>query len=313
MTPTARVLAWWAVALWLLSAAAFDYGLKAEFIGANSYGVFGQLAHFSRDNGGFIANAAFIATSAGVVVIDTGPSKQFGEQLRALIADTTRQAPVCCVYLTHHHPDHAFGNQSFGDVPMYALPATIDAAKAEFSTFNDNMYRLVGDAMRGTAPVLPTHPLTVDTHQVGDHRLRFIPLSGHSAGDLAIFDETSGVLYAGNVFYQRAIATPQSDLTVWRHGLEQLSQLPFQRVFPAAGPLGDGELLAQNIAYLTWLDGHLTDAAFDGSTVMERFNDPIPAPFDAWPEARGEYQRSLLQLFNRYERRALGVSVHDNP
>ncbi len=299
--------------LWGYSGAlwAFDYALTAVEIGDKSYGVFGHLEHFSSENGGFIANNAFIHTTEGVVVIDTGPSKQFGEQLRALIAQTTHDAPICCVYLTHHHPDHAFGSQAFSDVPIYALPTTIDQARAEFSAFNDNMYRLVGEAMRGTAPVIPTASVEVGIKAFGAHPLMFIPLTGHTQGDLAIYDTHTAILYVGNVFNGRAIATPQADLRAWISGLMQLTTLPLTSIFPAAGPVGDLHLLETNIAYLTWLDESLTTAAFEGKVVTELFDVPIPAPFDTWPVARDEYRRSLLHLFEDYERRALGVSRHD--
>ena len=51
--------------------------------------VEGANADFSPANGCNIINTAFVGTGAGVVVINTGPSRLYGEQLRALIARTT--------------------------------------------------------------------------------------------------------------------------------------------------------------------------------------------------------------------------------
>ena len=73
----------------------------------------------------------------------------------------------------------------------------------------ENMYRLVGDWMRGTEVLLPTEEVTAGRLTIGDHPLRLLALRGHTGADLAIFDERSGVLFAGDlVFYQRALTTP---------------------------------------------------------------------------------------------------------
>lgn len=88
-------------------------------------------------------------------MIDSGPSKRYGEALRQAIAATTDK-PVLEVLLTHHHPDHVLGNQAFADVPVGALAGTGDLLRQQGEAMAENMYRLVGDWMRGTEVVLPT-------------------------------------------------------------------------------------------------------------------------------------------------------------
>ena len=109
---------------WLFSTAALaSYVLAPKEIAENTYVVEGSTDNFSKDNGGNIVNVAFIVTDAGVVLIDTGPSLAYGKALRAAIATVTDK-PVVQVFLTHHHPDHALGNQAFADVPIAALEGT---------------------------------------------------------------------------------------------------------------------------------------------------------------------------------------------
>ncbi len=140
---------WVVLATLLLCAplrAEFDYALQARQIAPGVHLVEGGTGHFSDVNGGNIVNSAFIVSQAGVLVIDTGPSRLYGEQLRALIARTTEQ-PVVRVLNSHHHPDHFFGNQAFADLPIGALAGARAAMQAEAGGYADNLYRLVGPAM----------------------------------------------------------------------------------------------------------------------------------------------------------------------
>ena len=76
------------------------------------------------------------------------------------------------------------------------LPGSISGMQAEGGAYADNLYRLCGDWMRGTDMVVPAEPVFAATQVYGGHRLRLIPLSGHTQADLAIYDETTPILRA---------------------------------------------------------------------------------------------------------------------
>ena len=101
--------------------AELEYPLQPRQVAEDTYLLEGSTENFSKANGGNIVNTAFIVTDSGVVVIDTGPSRRYGEAMRKSIASVTDK-PVIQVLLTHHHPDHVLGNQAFADVPIGALP-----------------------------------------------------------------------------------------------------------------------------------------------------------------------------------------------
>ncbi len=119
-----------------------------------------------------------------MVVIDTGPSRRYGEAMREAIARVTPK-PVIQVLLTHHHPDHALGNQAFKDVPIGALAGTTRLLHEQGDGMAENLYRMVGDWMRGTEVVLPTQVLEPGVLSVGGHDLRLLALTGHTGADLA--------------------------------------------------------------------------------------------------------------------------------
>lgn len=293
--------------LGLPARADLDYDLKPRQIAAGTWLLEGSTDNFAKGNGGNIVNTGFIVTDSGVVVIDSGPSKRYGEALRRAIAATTDK-PVIQLLLTHHHPDHVLGNQAFGDVPIGALAGTSDLLRQQGDAMAENMYRMVGDWMRGTEVVLPTQVLEPGTLEVGGHRLRLLGLSGHTGADLAIFDENTGVLFAGDlVFYERALTTPNSPgLAVWLKDLDTLQALPWKLIVPGHGPLAtDAAPFAQMRDYLGWLDGLMRDGAARGDDMAEMIRRPIPERFAGISLTRYELIRSVSHLYPRYERQRL--------
>ncbi len=218
-----------ALCLTLPVQAELRYALEPRQIADDVWLLEGSTDNFDKRNGGNIVNTGFIVTDDGVVVIDSGPSKRYGEAMRAAIAGVTDR-PVIKVLLTHHHPDHVLGNQAFADVPIAALPGTTELLREQGNAMAENMYRLVGDWMRGTEVILPSETLEPGTVQIGSRTLRLLALRGHTGADLAILDERSGVLFAGDIlFYQRALTTPNSPgLDVWLDDLDTLKALPWK-------------------------------------------------------------------------------------
>ncbi|MCO7614440.1 quinoprotein relay system zinc metallohydrolase 1 [Pseudomonas chlororaphis] len=293
--------------LGLPARADLDYQLKPRQIAEGTWLLEGSTDNFAKANGGNIVNTGFIVTDSGVVVIDSGPSKRYGEALRRAIAATTDK-PVIQLLLTHHHPDHVLGNQAFGDVPIGALAGTTDLLRQQGEAMAENMYRMVGDWMRGTEVVLPTQELKPGLLEVGGHRLRLLSLSGHTGADLAILDENTGVLFAGDlVFYERALTTPNSPgLGVWLKDLDTLQALPWKLIVPGHGPVAsDTAPFAQMRDYLGWLDGLMRDGAAQGDDMAEMIRRPIPERFAGISLTRYELIRSVSHLYPRYERQRL--------
>jgi uncharacterized sulfatase len=289
-------------------AATFDYGLKPQKIADGTYVLIGKTEDFSIENGGNIVNVGFIVTSAGVVVLDTGPSKRYGEQLRAAIRKVTDK-PVVKVVNTHFHPDHFLGNQAFGDVGVAALPATIQGIQAMGGPFTDNMYRMCGDWEAGTEPAVPSRTQSEGVEPIGDHTFEYLALAGHTDGDLAVFDRTTGVLFAGDlVFFDRAATTPHANVRVWLDSLARLQALPYKQLVPGHGPVvTDARGIDQTRDYLVWLETTLQQAADRGEDMTEVMATPMPKAFAAIPLVHHEFSRSVTHLFPALEQKALGA------
>ena len=284
----------------------FQYPLQAQTVAPDTYVLEGKTEDFSKLNGGYIVNTAYIVTQDGVIVIDTGASRRFGEQQRAYIENTTGKK-VSRVYLTHHHPDHFLGNQAYADVPIYALPATKQGIQQQGESFSDNMYRLIGDWMRDTKVTPPTQEAKAGKETVGGHELELIALQGHTPGDLAIFDHSTGVLFSGDlVFNNRAATTPNANIQQWLSALDALLKLPFKVLVPGHGKVStDNAPITQTRAYLEWLQSTLQAAAAQGLDMTEVMQTPIPEQFQGVALAQHELRRSVTHLYPALETQQL--------
>ncbi|MDT0633814.1 quinoprotein relay system zinc metallohydrolase 1 [Spectribacter hydrogenoxidans] len=282
-----------------LAAAANPYDLTPQRVAENTYVFVGALEHFSYDNLGNIVNTGFIVTDEGVVVIDTGPSRLYGEAMRVAIAGVTDQ-PVVQVYITHHHPDHYLGNQAFADVDVGALAGTIKQIRDIGGDLTTNMYNLVGGAMRGTESLPPTQEVTGGSRVTfGRHELELIGMQGHTGADLAILDHRTGVLFAGDLaFLNRTPTTPNADVATWVEGLHTLGQREFETLVPGHGPVrDDAEAIAQTQAYLSWLWRNLNAAARHGLDMPEIMMQELPYRWRGLAVITPEFRRSVSHLY----------------
>jgi quinoprotein relay system zinc metallohydrolase 1 len=316
----ARPLATLACAAWLallappmaaqaapqVNLATLDYGLQARALADGVYVVEGANDDFSPANGCNIINTGFIVTGAGVVVINTGPSKRYGEQLRALIRRTTAEPVVQVIHL-NLHPDYFLGNQAFADVPIFATPTTRAGMQREAKAYEDNLYRLCGDWMKGTEARLPTQNIGPGPLRIGQRELELRAFSGHTDSDLVLTDKASGVSFVGGlVFADRVPTTPHAQPRPWLKSLDLLEAQHLGTVVPSHGPVHSGTRgLQQTRAYLRWLDEQFGRWAAQGWEMNEVLRAPVPEDFRRWAAWPAEYTRNVAHLYPAYERQAL--------
>lgn len=288
-------------------AASSYYDLSPHQLADNTYVFYGEMENFDRDNHGAISNTSFIVTADGVVVIDTGPSKLYGQAMRAAIGKVTDKS-VVQVYVTHAHPDHFLGNNAFEDVPIAALQGTVDTVAGIGEDLAGNLYNLVGAAMRGTSAVTPTQVVhDGDTIRFGKHELQLIGVAGHTAADLMVLDKTTGVLFAGDIaFNKRAATTPNADLAAWQQTLAATEERDFKVIVPGHGPASDDDApLRQTSAYLHWLKKRFEASAQHGDSAAEVWYKSLPSRWAKLAVEPGEYRRSVSHLYPSIERAAL--------
>jgi uncharacterized sulfatase len=290
-----------------------DYGLRAQPVADGVYAFLGTTNGFDHDNGGNIVNTGFIVGPEGIIVIDSGPSRLYGEQQRAAIARVS-PLPVRRVLITHAHPDHFLGDQAYPPAEIAALPATIAGIRTHGEALSNNLYQLVGGWMRGTEVVIPQQAVASGKVTIAGRELQLYGDSGHTDGDLMIYDLKTRTLFTGDlVFYDRAPTTPNANMTQWLASLDQIDRLDCSTLVPGHGAITHGhEAIAQTRDYLTWLETRLRDAANHGLDMTEVMRQPIPERFRSLAQVDAEYARSISHLYPAIELGTL-PAIASNP
>jgi glyoxylase-like metal-dependent hydrolase (beta-lactamase superfamily II) len=234
-------------ALWLLCWAALGWAgetavdMRAEQVGAHSWYVQGLPGAASAANQGFMSNAGFVVTEAGVVVFDALGTPALARRMLAEIRKQTRQ-PVRRVIVSHWHADHYYGLQVFraAGAEIWAHEAArpalgSDAAAERLAQRRGILAPWLGDAFQVAAPDLW---LSGDTDFVlggVQFRIRHVG-PAHSPEDLVLFVAADGVLYSGDtVFRGRVPFVGEADSKAWLVALDRLLALQPRLMVPGHG------------------------------------------------------------------------------
>lgn len=296
--------------------ATLNYGLAPRELVPGHWVIEGAVDDFGRHNGCNIINTAFILTTQGPVVINTGPSRLYGEQQRQAVnrvAGATGQPPAAGQVLSLNlHPDYFFGNQAWADWPTLALAGSRAGMRAEGPAYANNLYALCGDWMKGTESTPSVSDVAAGPLTVGQHKLVLHRLQGHTADDLVVLDPAAGVAYVGGlVFMNRVPTTPHADFDRWLASLDTLETLltqgNYKWVVPSHGPVHSGLVgLRQTRDWLTWLTRTMAASADKGLDLNEVLHAPgVPAQFAQWAAMPAELHRSLTQWYPAFEARTL--------
>jgi quinoprotein relay system zinc metallohydrolase 2 len=219
--------------------------LAVQRVAAGDYVHFGQIALTTPDNEGDIANLGIIVGQDAVAVVDTGGSVSVGRRLLLAVRGITDK-PIRYVINTHEHPDHLFGNAAFGQgvtpsvtfVGHHNLPTELAKRGAYYlRSFRDQL----GAAAIAEVKIIPP-TLLVDsetTLDLGGRRLRLTAWTppAHTACDLTVLDEATGVLYSGDLVFLQHLPVIDGSLTGWLSLLPLLAQVPAKIVVPGHGRL----------------------------------------------------------------------------
>ncbi len=228
------------VVLALVAPAAHAFELKADRVVDNVYALIGPLGQRSVDNDGLNANFGFIVTPAGVILIDSGASRQGAEKIAAAIGTVTDK-PVRWVVNTGSQDHRWLGNAYFAGhgAEVIALARTA-ATQAGFSAQHmDAMKRFLGERMQGTTPLPATRTLAGNpaTLELGGETLMLAYTDAHFPGDAWVWLPRRGVMFSGDlVFVDRLLGVlPWSSVRNGQTAFHALAALQPAHIVPGHG------------------------------------------------------------------------------
>ena len=165
------------------------------------------------ENRGLMANIVWAIGPQGVVVLDSGCSLQIGEMAIRVIRQLT-PLPVVAVFNSHYHGDHWLGNHAFVNaygpqLPIHALPHTIEMIKGhEGSVWKSLMERWTNQSTAGTEIVAPNRAVQAgQTLHLAGLTLRLHHHGrAHTPSDLCVQIVDEGVTYVGDIAMGNRIA-----------------------------------------------------------------------------------------------------------
>ena len=248
--------------------------MQARRIGAHSWYVEGLSGAASSENQGFMSNAGFVVTPAGVVVFDALASPPLARRFLAEIRKQT-PLPVKLVIVSHYHADHFYGLQVFkeagAEIWAHALArgqTGTEAAAARLAQRREVLFPWVDEHTR---LLPPDRYLDGDTDlELGGVHLAIRHVGpAHSAEDLALLVREDGVLYGGDlVFKGRVPFVGDADSRAWLAALDRLIALKPRVLVPGHGvvsetPVDDLGLTRDYLEYLRRTMGAAVEAMRD--------------------------------------------------
>ena len=245
--------------------------VKPVKVGAHAYYVQGMPGAASAANQGYMSNAGFVITPAGVVVFDSLGTPPLGEALIAQIRKLT-SVPIKRVIVSHYHADHVYGLQAFK-----AIGAEIWAHEGGKEYFaSDELERRLAQRREELFPWVDetTKVLPPDRWLNGDEdfelggikfAIRFVG-PAHSPEDLALFIPQDNMLFAGDlVFKGRVPFVGAADSKSWLASLDKLLAFKAKVMVPGHGGVSHNAKkdLTLTRDYLTYLRKTMGQAVAD--------------------------------------------------
>ena len=287
--------------------------MAAQQVAPDVYVVQGK-AGGATEHEGFISNAGFVVTSAGVVVLDALGSPSLATKMRELIRTVTDK-PVVKVVVTHYHADHIYGLQVYKDegaqivAPAGAMAYLSGPQAAERLT--ERRQTLAPFVDERTRLVHPDVLVEADTTlTVGGHSFTLQPFGPvHSDGDMTMLVQPGAVLYSGDLIFEGRIPfVGDADSRRWLESLDQLLAGNLEVLVPGHGaasrdPKGT---LALTRDYLAFLRDTMGKGVADMTPFEEAYDAVDWSRYKDLPAFDSANRRNAYAVYLGMENEAMG-------
>jgi glyoxylase-like metal-dependent hydrolase (beta-lactamase superfamily II) len=239
-----------------------------------------------------VPNVGIVVGDKAVLVVDTGLGPPNGAKV---LAEAQKLGGARTIYLviTHFHPEHDLGAQSFPastrlirstdqnkDIAEFGL----QLAKVFASRSPVNAELLKGADFR-KADITFDSDYDLDLGAVQAHIVAMG--ANHTRGDTTIWIEPDRILFAGDVAMkaQPVFASPYSNLRHWLTSLDRLEQFHPVLIVPSHGPTGEGTaFIAGYRAYLTEVHDRTAAEKRAGKTLEQTTETVTAAMLGRYPD-----------------------------
>ena len=249
--------------------------LSPTLVTPGVYAFIGDIGLRTYENEGMNANAGFIVTKAGVVVVDSGSSYLVAKTMHDAIKKITQQ-PVKYVINTGGQDHRWLGNGYFKEqgaqiiASRKALADMQERGAMELAALKPDLR----DKLAGTQIVYPDRLFDqTDTLKLGDVNIQIIYThGGHTPGDAVVWLPKSRTLFSGDlIFVDRLLGVlPFSNSKDWLASVEEIERLNPKVIIPGHGKVCDLTKARHDTKeYLSLLRNHMHKAYEAGSDLQQ--------------------------------------------
>ena len=260
------------------------------------YAFVGETGPRTVANEGMNATTGFVVTDAGVVVIDSGSSRQVAQKIEAAIRTVTDR-PIRYVINTGGQDHRWLGNSHFADlgIPLLASAKTAGDIGERGRAQAGSLEQLLGGSFAGTRVQAPTRTVaTRETLTLGGERIDLIFAGGgHTPGDLIVWLPRQRIAFAGDIVYLDRLlgVLPVSNVKRWLDSFDALAALQPRIIVPGHGsPAALSKAEKETRDYLARLRGHMkkaVDSGEDLQAAIQSLDDREYAYLAVYRELRG--------------------------
>lgn len=219
--------------------------LITKKINDSTYALIGEIGGRTYENHGLNANYGAVVTKDGVVLIDSGASKQGAELITKEVQKITGQK-IRWVINTGSQDHRWLGNDYFisQGAEVIALSKTIATQKSLVGNQMDSVKAVLKDRFIGTKPGYAQKPINQDDIELnlGGTKVQIKYLNhAHFEGDVVIYFPDQNILFSGDhIYVDRLLGVlPQSNASTWLDAFNQIESINPKVIVPGHGNICD--------------------------------------------------------------------------
>lgn len=244
-------------------------------VAPNVYAFIGETGMRTYENEGMNANAGFIVSKVGVVVVDSGPSYQVAKAMHDAIKKITQQ-PIKYVINTGGQDHRWLGNGYFKEIGAQiiasrkALPDMEERGAMQLAGLKSELR----EKINGTQIVYPDRLIEQkETLKLDGVEIQILYFhGGHTPGDAVVWLPKSRTLFSGDhIYVDRLLGIlPFSNSKDWLASFEEIEKLKPKVIIPGHGKVCDLSKAQRDTRdYLVLLRKHMRKAYDAGSDLQK--------------------------------------------
>lgn len=219
--------------------------LKPEKINETTFALIGEIGGRTYENQGLNANYGVIVTNDGVILIDSGASRQGAALINKQVQLLTGKK-VKWVINTGSQDHRWLGNDYFisQGVEVIALHKTIATQKQLAMSQVDSVKAVLKDRFDDTKPAYAQNPINQNEVELnlGGIKVQIKYLNhAHFAGDVVVYLPQQNLMFSGDHIYVDRIlgVLPQSNATTWLDAFTKIESIAPKVILPGHGNVCD--------------------------------------------------------------------------